>query len=572
MMKLFISLVLLLSSFAASATTRDIPADSLHIKEQASAASATAGYQRCYFLSSDHLLYCKDSSGVATTYQVKNANLTAFAGLTGAADKGVYFTGAGALSLMDVTSFARTFLDDADASTVRTTLGLVIGTDVQAYDADLAALAALSGTDTLYYRSAANTWTAVTISTGLSFSGGVLTATGGGGGSCSTFNENPQSGTTYTLAATDFYSNGDCPWVSLTNASDITVTVPLNATIAIASDNRAELVQMGAGRVCLSPESGSVTIVGNPCTSGPFARMYLDKIGTNSWKVSGQTEGLIVASALTSNCTMTTSGIYDVWDCVGDTTINILRGSTSSGEWAGVGAGGAGGGTDGSHNPGGGGGGGGGITSATGVSLSPGTVAVDLGTGGVSTSTLSTNGTAGGDTIISGTAGISTTAGGGSFAGQYQTTGNGGTGRATNGNGGGGSYTGGTGGAGSGAGNAGGAGGGGGEGCGGGGGGSGAAGTGCSSNTATNGGVGSAVSLCGGAYSKTWAGGGGGGAHTTAGTGGTGGGGAGSTSGVATSGTANTGGGGGGAHGATAAVGGNGGTGGFGFCYPSRFN
>lgn len=46
---------------------------------------------------------------------------------------------------------------------------------------DLAALEALSGTDTIYYRSGVSTWTAVTIGSGLSFSGGSLSATGGGG-------------------------------------------------------------------------------------------------------------------------------------------------------------------------------------------------------------------------------------------------------------------------------------------------------------------------------------------------------------------------------------------------------
>jgi hypothetical protein len=46
---------------------------------------------------------------------------------------------------------------------------------------DLAALEALSGTDTIYYRSGANTWTAVTIGSGLTFSGGTLSASGGGG-------------------------------------------------------------------------------------------------------------------------------------------------------------------------------------------------------------------------------------------------------------------------------------------------------------------------------------------------------------------------------------------------------
>src|SRR5215813_10564180 len=44
----------------------------------------------------------------------------------------------------------------------------------QPLDADLTALAALSGTHTIYYRSAANTWSAVTIGSGLSFSGATL--------------------------------------------------------------------------------------------------------------------------------------------------------------------------------------------------------------------------------------------------------------------------------------------------------------------------------------------------------------------------------------------------------------
>ncbi len=44
----------------------------------------------------------------------------------------------------------------------------------QPLDADLTALSNLSGTNTIYYRSAADTWTAVTISSGLAFSGGNL--------------------------------------------------------------------------------------------------------------------------------------------------------------------------------------------------------------------------------------------------------------------------------------------------------------------------------------------------------------------------------------------------------------
>lgn len=65
-----------------------------------------------------------------------------------------------------------------NAASARTNLGLVIGTNVQAYDADLAAIAALSGTSGLLRKTAADTWsldtnTYLTAATAVSsFSGG----------------------------------------------------------------------------------------------------------------------------------------------------------------------------------------------------------------------------------------------------------------------------------------------------------------------------------------------------------------------------------------------------------------
>jgi hypothetical protein len=52
----------------------------------------------------------------------------------------------------------------------------------QALDGDLTALSALTGTNTLYYRSADSVWSPVVIGANLTFSGGTLAATGGGGG------------------------------------------------------------------------------------------------------------------------------------------------------------------------------------------------------------------------------------------------------------------------------------------------------------------------------------------------------------------------------------------------------
>jgi hypothetical protein len=93
---------------------------------------------------------------------------------------------------------------------------------------------------------------------------------------------NAQTGTTYTLVLTD---NGRL--VTLSNASAITVTVPLNSSVAFATGAIINLQQIGVGQVTVAG-AGGVTINGTGTkTRAQWSAASLLKTATDTWTLIG---------------------------------------------------------------------------------------------------------------------------------------------------------------------------------------------------------------------------------------------------------------------------------------------
>ena len=93
---------------------------------------------------------------IGTNVQAYDAGLATIAGLTTEADRYLYTVAHDLYVTGTITTFGRSLVDDADASTARTTLELVIGTNVQAYDAGLQSIAGLATTSGSYLYTTAN--------------------------------------------------------------------------------------------------------------------------------------------------------------------------------------------------------------------------------------------------------------------------------------------------------------------------------------------------------------------------------------------------------------------------------
>lgn len=207
-----------------------------------------------------------------------------------------YATTGTALSEAAAITAARVLISDVNGvpthSTITTTtLGYLDATSSiqtqidakQATDADLTAIAALSGTNTIYYRSASNTWTAVTVSTGLDFTGGILTATGGGSGDV----VGPASATDDALAIYDG-TTGELIKNSTYIATTSQFTVPDGVTQVIGHTAPITVTQASTFQVLGTTAADASLLVGRfSTTDADYATITLYKSGNAS--LAGQT-------------------------------------------------------------------------------------------------------------------------------------------------------------------------------------------------------------------------------------------------------------------------------------------
>jgi hypothetical protein len=227
-----------------------------------------------------------------------DAEITAIAGLTSAADRLPYFTGSGTAALATFTAAARALVDDADAAAQRTTLGLGTADNPQFATIELGA-----ATDTTLARSSAGN---VSVEGNVLYRAGgtdVPVSDGGTGLSATTAYAVLCGGTTTTGALQSVAGLGTSGQVLTSNGAGALPTFQA-ASGGGAAGFASLRVVTATGNITNSDRNGVVYL--NTASAGQTAtlvrtsftaldRLLVENIGSAAWTVSAGTDGFNTA-------------------------------------------------------------------------------------------------------------------------------------------------------------------------------------------------------------------------------------------------------------------------------------